>query len=339
MGGPMDDDLLLAYALNQLDPADRAAVAARLADRPNDAARLERLRLALRPLEADRDSIDPPRGLAVAAIARTAEYVVAHGLMPRRTTSVEVPCCATAAPAAGATPAAAATPVAVTAAALPRRPVTESLNLPSWRHADALIAAGIAFLAFGIIVAGIGRLRHESQVVDCQNGLRGLHVALAGYSDTHDGRYPTVGTRQVPVAGEFVNELARAGQLAPGQRVGCPVAVPTAARPIQPVVPAVGYTYTLGFVGPGHQVTGLQRTDAPAGPTDWTAVSADLPAGTAGAPHARGLNVLYLGGMVRFATNPAAGVNGDDIYHNDAGLVRAGLHIFDASLGRPNDVP
>src|SRR5688500_16746569 len=76
----MDNDLLIAYALDLLDPADRAAVTTHLASHPEDAAKVDRLRLALRPLAADRDGYDPPRGLAVAAIARTAEYLVANGL-------------------------------------------------------------------------------------------------------------------------------------------------------------------------------------------------------------------------------------------------------------------
>lgn len=318
-GGPvraaMNDDRLIAYALDLLDPADRAAVEAHLVADPEDAAEVDRLRHALRPLEADRDGYDPPRGLAVAAIARTAEYLVANGLVPAEPESEE-----------------SRPPVR-------RRLDSEPVFPAWWRRADALVAAGIAFLAFGLLAAGVGRLRHDAQVAACQDGLRGLHVALTGYSDTRDGRYPEVGTRQMPVAGAFAAELARSGHLPPGQPVACPVAPPPEPIADPNVVPAVGYAYTLGFVGPGHRVTGLRRVDAPGGASDWTAVAADLPAPRPQAPHARGQNVLYLGGMVRLAATPAAGVNGDDIYHNEAGVVRAGLHVFDASLGRPTDVP
>jgi hypothetical protein len=314
----MDDDTLLSFALDLLDPADRAAVAAHLAAHPEDAARVDRLRQALRPLEADRDGYDPPRGLAAAAIARTAEYLVANGLV-RAEPEPEEP-----------------RPVPATVV---RRPDDEPVFPVWWRRADALVAAGIAFLAFGLLAAGVGRLRHDAQVVACQDGLRGLHAALTDYSDTHGGRYPEVGTRQVPVAGAFAAELTRNGHLPPSRPVACPVAPAPESIADPRVVPAVGYAYTLGYVGPGHQVTGLRRSDAPGGASDWTAVAADLPAPRDQAPHARGQNVLYLGGMVRFATTPAAGVNGDDIYHNDAGVVRAGLHVLDASLGRPTDVP
>jgi hypothetical protein len=314
----MDDDTLLSYALDLLEPAERAAVVAHLTAHPDAAARLGRLRLALRPLEADRDGYDPPPGLAVAAIARTAEHLVANGLF-RAEPEPE-----------------ALRPVRVKAV---RRPDDEPVFPGLWRRADALVAAGIAFLAFGILAAGVGRLRQDSQVVVCQDRLRELHASLNGYSETRDGRYPEVGTRQVPVAGAFASELARSGHLPPGRPVACPVMPLPEAIADPNVVPAVGYAYTLGFVGADHRVTGVRRADAPGGVSDWTAVAADLPAPRPRGPHPRGQNVLYLGGMVRFATTPAAGVNGDDIYHNEAGLVGAGLHVLDASLGRPTDVP
>lgn len=311
----MDDDLLIAYALGVLDPAGRSAVEAHLVAHAEDAARVDRVRQALRPLEADRDGYDPPRGLAVAAIARTAEYLVANGLFRAEPEPEE--------------------PRPVPSKAV-RRLDAEPVFPVWWRRADVLVAAGIGFLAFGILASGIGRLRHDAQVTACQDRLRGLHAALSGYSDTRDGRYPEVGTRQVPVAGAFAAELARSGHLPPGRSVACPVA-PRPAAIADPHVVPVGYAYTLGFVGPNQRVTGLRRADVPGGVSDWNVVAADLPAPPA--PHARGQNVLYLGGMVRFATTPAAGVNGDDIYHNDAGLIGAGLHVFDASLGRPSDVP
>ena len=67
-------------------------------------------------------------------------------------------------------------------------------------------------------------------------------------------------------------------------------------------------------------------------------MAADPPAGPA-SPHRTGQNVLYAGGRVRFATVPTAGLDGDDIYRNDAGWVRAGLRPADAVLGGPIDCP
>ena len=82
----------------------------------------------------------------------------------------------------------------------------------------------------------------------------------------------------------------------------------------------------------------MRRADDPVRTADWVPISADLPPSqTVSGPHGRGQNVLYANGTVRYTT--ATAVNGDDIYHNDAGLHRAGLHLLDASLGRPGDYP
>ena len=55
--------------------------------------------------------------------------------------------------------------------------------------------------------------------------------------------------------------------------------------------------------------------------------------------HGRGQNILFAGGFVQFSTKATVGPNNDDIYRNDDGRVRAGLHRFDASLGRADDMP
>jgi hypothetical protein len=310
----MDDDTLLAYLLDHLPPAETAAVEAHLAGHPADAAKVARARRALRPLEADRDGIDPPPGLAVAAVARTAEYLVANRLFPDPTPEP---------------------PVEPARSGVARLRSEPEWGLPGWRRADVVVACGIAFLLAGLGLAGIGKLREESRVRACQANLGELYVALAGYSDTHDGRFPQVGTDAVPTAGAFADELVRSGQYPAGQAAVCPAAESP---------PRVGYAYTLGYLGPNGQLVGLRKSDGPDGAGDWTPITADLPArrraGAAAVPaHARGQNVLFVGGAVRFATTPAVGVNGDHIYHNDAGLPRAGLHRDDSCLGRPPDMP
>ena len=55
-----------------------------------------------------------------------------------------------------------------------------------------------------------------------------------------------------------------------------------------PAVAKVGYTYTLGYMGP-RGVVGVRRADAVGGAADWEPITADLPAKTAGTgPHGRG---------------------------------------------------
>jgi anti-sigma factor RsiW len=314
------DEHLVAYALNALDPSERAAVEAHLATHPADAEKLARLRRALRPLEADRDSYSPPSGLAAVTVARTAEYALAHRL-------VELPH----------EPAGPPTPATLRAAGI--EPVFPGLG---WRRVDLAVAAGVGFLAVGLLIAGIGKVRQESQVRGCQNTLREFHTALVGYGATHGGRLPRVGSDEVPVAGAFADELARAGQLPAGGLTPCPAtgSSPPPARftPGPDVVPAVGYAYTLGYQRPDGTVVGVRLAEGANATQDGLPILADLPV-TGGRPHARGLNVLYAGGAVRFCTTPAAGINGDDIYHNVVGQVRAGLHRHDASLGGPADVP
>jgi hypothetical protein len=53
--------------------------------------------------------------------------------------------------------------------------------------------------------------------------------------------------------------------------------------------------------------------------------------------HRTGHNVLYIGGNVRHCTNPRVGVDGDDIFLNQAFQVAPGLHRDDSVLG-PGDV-
>ena len=71
------DDLLLDYALDQLPPADRAVVGNLIDSDAEVAARYRALSAALAPLASDRDADDPPPGLALSAVAFTAEYLVA----------------------------------------------------------------------------------------------------------------------------------------------------------------------------------------------------------------------------------------------------------------------
>jgi hypothetical protein len=309
------DDLLIGYALNALSPADRAAVEAHLAAHPEDAAKVDRVRALLAPLAADRDDPPLPAGLVVATVARTAEYLVAHRLVPFAQPEP---------------PAETARPSTTRQV----RPIDEPVY-PAWRRFDVAVAAAIAFVAVGLGLAGIGKLRADANQIACQEKLREVHVALDGYSETHGGRYPQVGTPAVPNAGAFATELVRAGHLSSTTPV-CPAVVATEPRPLA----QVGFAYTLGYVDPVGQYRGPCRGDG-----DWTPILADVPgiqlAGAAEPtlPHARGQNVLFIGGTVRFAKTPSVGVNGDHIYCNDAGLVRAGLHPLDTSLGRWSDVP
>jgi len=301
-------DRLLDYAFDQLDAPDRAEAEAALLADPEAAALLARLRLALRPLEADRASpLAVPPGLAAAAVAYVAQETVRHREAFRDSE----------------------------AARRARPAARREWWLLDRRRVDVAVAAGLGFVAFGLLLGGVGKLRERSAVLACQDRLRSLHVALDGYSDTHGGRYPEVGTAAVPRAGDFALELARGGQYDAPPPAACPAdGVPTS------------YAYTLGYhPTPFAPVTGVRRAGFASASGDFTPLVADLPTAASSpvsgpvSPHNFGQNVLFQGGAVRFTTVPTVGVRGDDIYRNDAGVVRAGLRSDDATLGRATDTP
>lgn len=267
--------------------------------------RRERVQALFAALEADRaEAIDPPEGLALAGLARTAEFAVAEGWFTPPGTFVEP-----------------------RSTAEPRRP-----ELRNWaftgRMGQAAVLAAMVLIAVGLGLHLIQHLRREAATVMCQNHLRGLHAALCDYSERHDGRFPKAGTIRVPSAGDFLAELSRSGVGVPDESRWCPSLGKLDPDP-------VGYSYALGFRD-GGELNGLWR---PTTASDATPILADLPATeTRPAPH-RGWNVLTVGGSVRATTVSTIGIEGDDIFLNAAGERRAGLHRGDNVLGSPYDRP
>lgn len=185
-----------------------------------------------------------------------------------------------------------------------------------WLRTDVVVAAGLGFVTVLLATSAVAKVRAESQTLACQERLRELHTAIAHYGDTHAGRLPAPGFN-------FADELRRTGQLPDDLSAACPADPSGAPAP---------YHYTLGYRSGSGSVVGPRWGDP-----DGTPLTADPPVGRS--PHRNGQNVLYAGGRVLFATAPTAGLLGDDIYHNVAGVVRAGLHQTDAVLGGPTDCP
>ncbi|HEY1187262.1 MAG TPA: hypothetical protein VGE74_06370 [Gemmata sp.] len=346
----MSDDDLLGYLFDLLDPEDRAAVAARANSDPELAARLLRLRRALDPVlataEFERENPpEPAPGLALRAISKVAQHVVEHE--PRE----PEPEASEPAVAAFLRDFSAEPPLDIEfgsgtrakrpAGNQPAPPVSDGPEPPAPGRrfrADLIVAAGIAFLGFGLVVSGIAKGRQQQRVYACQNSLRTLHTGLSGYADSDpQGRYPQIGTTAHPTADTFVTSLTDQGHLPAGFRPGCPAADKF-----------VAYTYTLGFREPTGELLGLRRPN-PAAPEsnehDLMPISADFPNSDAApgvgpvSPHASCMNVLFVGGNVRSTTSPFVGPNGDDIYRNLYGHVSAGANRNDAVLGRPGDRP
>jgi prepilin-type processing-associated H-X9-DG protein len=210
------------------------------------------------------------------------------------------------------------------------------------RRADVIVAAGIGFLAFGLLLGAVQKSRHEASVRACQNTLRELYGPLDGYSQTHSGRYPQVGVPGAPTAGGFAAKLTEAGYLSPDALVRCP-ALDTVELGRLPG--GVGYTYALGYVTPAGGLIGLRRPDPILGTHDRMALGGDFPTMAVApaegpySPHGRGHNILFAGGNVTFCTSADVGIDGDDIYRNADGRIAAGRYASDGCLGKPTDRP
>ncbi|MDY3563769.1 hypothetical protein R5W23_005385 [Gemmata sp. JC673] len=343
----MSDEDLIGYVLDLLPPEERAAVETRLSLAPELAARLDRVRRSLSPLLAvaatERDNPpEPPPGLAVRAIARVAQHVVACEPRPAQPEPREPAAIALlrdfAARAPGELEFGSGTRAKVPGASRPAPPVSDGPEPAPGRRLriEIAVAAGIAFLAFGLVTSGIAKARQQQRVYACQNGLRTLHTGLSGYADSDpQGRYPQIDP--TATADTFAASLGEQGHLPAGYRPGCPTADGF-----------VAYTYTLGFREPDGRLLGLRRPDAacPEGTEhDTMPISADFPTALAApgggpvSPHTGCMNVLFVGGNVRTTTSPFVGPNGDDIYRNAFGQVGAGANRSDAVLGRPGDRP
>ncbi len=190
-----------------------------------------------------------------------------------------------------------------------------------WRRIDAVVAAGILIVLSGLGLAGAARARHAEAVVACQNNLRQYHGALAMYAAAHDGDFPHVSDLPpLNRASAFHTLLQEAGTLPPGEVKLCP------SRPESAV-----YAYSLGYRADGGQLRGLRQSDQ-----DLLPIMSDR---AAPAGHGTGHNVLFVGGNVRYTTTPNAGVNGDNIFYNQASRVAAGLHALDSVLATGDAAP
>ena len=111
-----------------------------------------------------------------------------------------------------------------------------------------------------------------------------------------------------------------------------------------------GYAYSMGYQDASGQLHGL-RVDHATNDNDLIPVMADRPSfnqvqgvfvdttPNSSNHDSKGQNVLYLGGAVRFVTNPRIGAYGDDIYLNQQNRIAAGLHRLDAVLGASDFKP
>lgn len=321
------DENLIGYLLHALDCDEVRQVEAYLRDHPEAEARLNRFRQALALLEADRDGIEPPPGLAVRTVARVAEYRCRP---------------------------------------LPRAPEESIIRtFPQsrswWRRADVAVAAGILLCAALLTFPALNTIRMRHDRLACENNLRTIGDALRQYTDRTDAqRFPDVshaydnlpGTARnnAPAAGLFIPMLVHAGDLSPQQVVSlrCPgmgqastfvfhdlddLRQMTLEQFQQHAAELAPYAYTLGFRDQG-QVRGLTREDgvlpiaadcAQLGP------EGELLPGNSLNHGGEGQNVLFTDGHVQWFADRIC--NNDDFFINQANQLEAGLSAEDYVLG------
>lgn len=313
---------LLGYLLNLDEPEDRVAVERRLSDDPAVRRELDLLRRGLKPLEADREAPVPPRDLVARTIARVAGHICAN--QPRL--GIELP---TVQPSGESRlPRLSADKWRAILNQMDRREVVPS----RWQTSDLVIAASVLLIGFGVVLAGLPYLRHRATLTACQNHMRQLYAALDGYADRHSGQFP-----QIPddpssaTVASVLTELRQSGDLPQPEKTGCP------ASPLG----FASYAYTLGYRDDDGRLHGLSRT-VPLVSASILPLAADRPAIGRTSPnpdHRTGQNVLFLDGHIMFCTTGRIGVDGDDIYRNQLGQVRAGVSLFDTVLGVGGDRP
>lgn len=313
---------LLGYLLN-LDEADeRLAVERQLAEDPALRRHLDLLQRGLKPLEVDRDPPLPPRDLVARTIARVAGHICAN----RAASDAEAT--AISPNTESRFPRLSAERWRYLLNQLDRREVPPS----RWQTSDLVIAASVLLIGFGVVLAGLPILRHRASLTACQNQMRQLYAALDGYADRHSGQFP-----QVPddpssaTVASVLTELRLSGDLPQPEKTACP------ASPLG----FASYAYTLGYRDDAGRLHGLGRS-VPVVSASILPLAADRPAigrTTPNPDHRTGQNVLFLDGHITFCTTGRIGVEGDDIYRNQLGQVRAGVSLFDTVLGVGGDRP
>ncbi len=316
----MDD--LVGFLLNLDEPDERAAVERQLLRDPAVRRDLELLQRGLKPLEADREAPVPPRDLVARTIARVAGHICAH--QPR----VETETSPTQPAADSRFPRLSADKWRAILNQLDRRQMPPS----RWQSSDLVIAASVLVIGFGVILTGLPYLKHRAKVSACQNQMRQLYAALDGYAERHAGQFPQV-RDDVPMStvATVLTELRLSGDLPQAERTACP------AAPLG----FASYAYTLGYRDEAGHLHGLNR-DVPRVTRSVLPLAADRPAigrTTPNPDHRTGQNVLFLDGHIMFCTTGRVGVDGDDIYRNQLGQVRAGVSLFDTVLGVGGDRP
>ncbi len=317
------DEHLVGYLLKALDADTERQVDSYLRGTPEAQKKLELLRQAIEPLEADKEEIEFPADLRLRTLRLVAES--RSGLFKR---VAQAP------------------------------PLHQAVPMSWWRRADVLVAACLLLVCLPLLLPLIASARRAYKRINCENNLRGIFTALVGYSDHHDGQLPKVEENPPSnFAGVYVPILYREGLLN-GASLRCPatnVLPPqtmsleelaalnqTDRQRFEDMTRQIGgcYAYTLGYRNNG-ELCGLRYVP---GDSDRLPIMADRPPFDrpndpgildANSQNHGGLgqNVLYLGGYVKWAAHRNVGPNQNDIFLNVNHELKAGLNRLDTVLG------
>jgi hypothetical protein len=327
---------LLGYLLNALDDDERQRVFETLQKDPQLRQELEALRRELRPLDATNEDFEPPPALA----ELTCDLVEGYA---EECPSVEP----------------AKRPQSRVGWRWVRSAACETC-LPSgaWSATDTIVMAGVLLAVSLMFFPAIAGSRYRAQITACGDNLRNLGIALAGYSEQHQGFFPSIpvsGNRSV--AGIYAVLLADSERLEDPRLLLCPGSrwrtqpadfrLPTLAeldqargRQLSDLQRKMGgdYAYSLGTYSNGYYrpPRNLLReccallADAP---------SLHLPGRQSGNHGGRGQSVMFEDLHIEFLATPQCEPRGDDVYRNRLGFVGAGLDEYDSVLGISNSRP
>ena len=327
---------LLGYLLEALEPEEHELVERALQDDPRLLEDLERLAAKVEPLEHDREHHAPPDGLALRTCVWLATQVQADddGDSAEDREKVSLP------------------PARMTA-------TRDAVRVSRWSMPDVVVTAGILLAAAVLFFPAIASSRIRSQVLNCQNNLRQLGLALNSYSNNNNDFFPQVPpTGNRSVAGNvavtlrdqnFINdknifvcpssELGRAAQTWRGVPSLAQVdsATPEELPALQRTMGG-SYGYPMGYVSNGqyfparnlHRPHFALMADAP---------SARLPGRTSLNHGGRGQNVLLEDGRIVFLPKAVIEALHDDIFLNQDAVPEAGLHVNDAVIGASGTRP
>jgi prepilin-type processing-associated H-X9-DG protein len=331
----MRDDLI-GFVLGALDSGEQESIRRRVAQDQELQRQVQLVERCLYPLAPLRADVQPPSGLAARTCACLTIDSPAPGAIGTATRDV----------ARVATPVTLASRARSGTAAWGADRMEMYGEVRQWTLADFVVAAGVCLAAACLFFPALSNSRYNTQLVNCQNNMRQLGSSLASFSENAGGYFPVIPARgNLSFAGAYAPMLASKGLIEDGRVFLCPskgntlvlkvtLEDVTAARGPQLVrihrIAGGDYAYVVGYVQGGrlHGIRNRHSANA--------AILADAPLENllngAITTHARGQNVLFADGHVHFLGTRKRPGTKDDLFYNDRGYVRAGLHANDFVL-------